>query len=63
MFVCFCEVVTRDEIATAIDAGADSVEAVGAATAAGTGCGGCHSSIETLLAERCGGCPRLVAVA
>jgi bacterioferritin-associated ferredoxin len=57
VFVCQCEVVTYDEVADAVDNGADTVEAVGQYTGAGTGCGGCHESIESVLAERCGSCP------
>jgi NAD(P)H-nitrite reductase large subunit len=57
VFVCHCEVVTYDDVAAAVDSGADSVEAVGQRTGAGTGCGMCHESIEGVLAERCGSCP------
>jgi NAD(P)H-nitrite reductase large subunit len=57
VFVCQCEVVTFDEVAAAVDNGADTVEAVGQQTGAGTGCGICHESIESVLAERCGSCP------
>jgi NAD(P)H-nitrite reductase large subunit len=59
VFVCQCEAVTYDEVAAAVDNGADTVETVGQRTAAGTGCGGCHETIESVLAERCGSCPRL----
>jgi bacterioferritin-associated ferredoxin len=59
MFVCQCKAVTEHDIADAVDAGADSVDAVGDETGAGTGCGGCHESIEAILAERGVRCPRL----
>jgi bacterioferritin-associated ferredoxin len=58
VFVCHCEVVTDREIARAVDDGADTVQAVGFETGAGTGCGGCHESIEAIIADRCGACPR-----
>jgi len=45
--------VTDDEVCAAIDEGATTVEAVGDATRAGTGCGGCQDYIEDLLCERC----------
>ena len=61
MFVCHCEVVSDGEVAAAVDAGADSVDAVGVVTGAGTRCGGCHESIEAILAQRCAGCPRALS--
>jgi bacterioferritin-associated ferredoxin len=57
VFVCQCEVVTYDEVAAAVDNGADTVEAVGQQTGAGTGCGMCHETIESVLVKRCGRCP------
>jgi bacterioferritin-associated ferredoxin len=57
VFVCQCQVVTYDEVAAAVDSGADSIEAVGHHTGAGTGCGMCHETIESVLLERCGSCP------
>lgn len=62
MFVCHCAAVTDAVIAEAVDAGADTVAAVGLDTGAGTGCGGCHDSIEAILAERGAHCPRLTLV-
>jgi bacterioferritin-associated ferredoxin len=59
VFVCHCAAVTDREIASAVDAGADTVSDVGYDTGAGTGCGGCHETIEAIIAERCAGCPRL----
>jgi bacterioferritin-associated ferredoxin len=49
--------VSDDEIVRAVDAGADSVHAVGHHTRAGTGCGMCHDRIEDLIEMRCGACP------
>jgi NAD(P)H-nitrite reductase large subunit len=53
VFACICRAVTDDEVCAAIDEGATTVEAVGDATRAGTGCGGCQDYIEDLLCERC----------
>ncbi|GAB2476331.1 (2Fe-2S)-binding protein [Jatrophihabitans fulvus] len=57
MYVCICHAVTDDEIEDAVDAGADSVAAVGLSTRAGTTCGTCHDHIDDIVAERCGPCP------
>jgi assimilatory nitrate reductase catalytic subunit len=48
--VCACRNVRADRIVAAIDGGADSVEAVGEATAAGSVCGSCRPEIARLLA-------------
>ncbi|GJE00377.1 nitrate reductase [Methylobacterium isbiliense] len=48
--VCACHTVGRDTIAGTIEAGAASVEAVGAACRAGTNCGSCIPEIRKLLA-------------
>lgn len=47
--VCNCFQVTRKEIEDAIDGGASTVEEVGEATNAGTGCGGCQGKIRAIL--------------
>jgi bacterioferritin-associated ferredoxin len=52
MFACICRAVTTDEVSTAIASGADTVEAVSAATDACTGCGTCWDRIENMIAER-----------
>jgi bacterioferritin-associated ferredoxin len=57
MYACICNAVTDDQVITAIDRGADTVEAVGDATRAGTCCGGCRDHLEDLIAERCLACP------
>ncbi|MGE0225244.1 MAG: molybdopterin-dependent oxidoreductase, partial [Acetobacteraceae bacterium] len=48
--VCVCNGVDAACITAAIRAGADTIEAVGAVTAAGTGCGSCRPEIRALLA-------------
>jgi bacterioferritin-associated ferredoxin len=53
MFVCICEAVTEDEVAMAVLAGAETVEAVTAATDAGSCCGTCHPAIEAVLERTC----------
>jgi nitrite reductase (NADH) large subunit len=50
--VCNCHKVTDTAIHLAIAGGASSVEAVGHATCAGTGCGSCRSEIARLVARR-----------
>ncbi|HET7827180.1 MAG TPA: (2Fe-2S)-binding protein [Anaeromyxobacter sp.] len=63
MIVCLCEVVSDRAIRAAREAGAHTVEAMAAATGAGSGCGCCHGAIAKILAEPCrpvpcAGCPR-----
>ena len=53
MFACICCAVSVDEVNAAIDAGADTVDAVSGATYAGTGCGTCHERLEDLIEARC----------
>lgn len=57
MYACICTAVTVDEVEQAVDAGADTIEAVGARTSAGTTCGSCHDTLEDLIEARCGACP------
>jgi bacterioferritin-associated ferredoxin len=57
VFACICRAVTRDEVSTAIDNGAATVEAVSMATGAGTGCGTCRDRIGTMIGERGRQCP------
>ncbi|HEY2513768.1 MAG TPA: FAD-dependent oxidoreductase [Polyangiaceae bacterium] len=47
--ICSCNKVTGAILREAIDAGADSVDALGEATKAGTGCGSCKGELEQLL--------------
>jgi bacterioferritin-associated ferredoxin len=49
MFVCLCRAVSDSAIRAAIRAGANTVDAVGAACAAGTKCGKCRIMIETMI--------------
>jgi NAD(P)H-nitrite reductase large subunit len=49
--ICFCHGVTEEEIRQSIRNGAHTVEAVQAATQASTGCGGCFSEVERILAD------------
>ncbi len=48
--ICNCNQVTRGEIVKAIkEQGLKTVEEVGEATLAGTGCGGCQDEIQGIL--------------
>ena len=49
--VCHCMVVDEREVIAAIRRGARTVEDVGAACEAGTGCGSCRGAIESTLRE------------
>jgi bacterioferritin-associated ferredoxin len=55
VYACICHAVPVREVKRAVRAGADSVDAIGRATAAGTGCGSCHETLQGVL-ERTG-CP------
>ena len=55
--VCWCNGVAVHQITSAISTGADSVEAIGACTRAGTGCGTCKGRISELLARTAVGAP------
>ncbi|MDT7707490.1 MAG: bacterioferritin-associated ferredoxin [Pseudonocardiales bacterium] len=50
MYVCICAAVTDTEVRSCIARGARTVEEVGAACEAGTGCGSCHDHIDVFLA-------------
>lgn len=67
MIVCICRNVSERAVRAAIAGGADSVEAVGVATGAGTGCGCCRRTIAAIIAAEavpaaagagCAACPR-----
>jgi nitrite reductase (NADH) large subunit len=47
--VCNCHKITEARLHEAIDAGAGTVEALCAATKAGTGCGSCKSELAQIL--------------
>lgn len=49
MYVCVCAAVTDGEIRSCVMRGAHTVEEVGDACAAGTGCGSCHAEIESQI--------------
>ena len=57
MYACICSAVTVDDVTSAIDGGADTIDAVGDATRAGTTCGSCHDTLDDLISERCRACP------
>ncbi|MCC6641058.1 MAG: (2Fe-2S)-binding protein [Deltaproteobacteria bacterium] len=53
MIVCHCKGISDRDIRAAVRSGANTIAAVGARCAAGTGCGGCHVVIDEILqAER-----------
>ncbi len=49
--MCHCMVVSESEIAACIRAGATTVDEVGLACEAGSGCGSCRGGIEVMIAE------------
>ncbi|MCY1083250.1 (2Fe-2S)-binding protein [Archangium lansingense] len=51
MIVCLCHVVSDRTIRARISEGARSVEAIGEACGAGTGCGGCQEQLAELIKE------------
>jgi bacterioferritin-associated ferredoxin len=57
VFACICHAVSVDDVNAAIDRGADTVEALGEMTRAGTSCRNCHQHLDDLVEERCGACP------
>lgn len=59
MYACICNAVTVDEVSVAVDSGAESIEAIGAVTTAGTNCQSCHDHLQDIIDERCQSCPRL----
>jgi nitrite reductase (NADH) large subunit len=60
--VCTCHKVTQAGIQEAIAAGCASVEAVGGATRAGTGCGSCKNEVARLVSRHALTRPQLAAV-
>jgi NAD(P)H-nitrite reductase large subunit len=49
--ICYCMKIHRQELRSAISAGARTVEALRQATTAGTGCATCRSELLALLRE------------
>ncbi len=47
--LCSCHLVSDRAVTAAVEAGADSVEAVQDACSAGTSCGGCLEQVEELV--------------
>ena len=50
--ICLCEGVSERKVARAIDHGATTVDAVGEACRAGTGCGTCVKAIDDMIVAR-----------
>ena len=66
MIVCLCKVTTDRDVAAAVADGARTVEDIGRACGAGTGCGTCKPLIAGLIdrycptsGEPCSGCDRM----
>jgi bacterioferritin-associated ferredoxin len=57
MFVCICRAVTEQEVRSAIDTGAKTVQAVTQSCCAGDDCGACHGYIEEMIEDRWGASP------
>ena len=55
--VCLCAAVSERKVKRAIDDGAATIIEVGEHCGAGTGCGGCHPTIDALLVEAIDGAP------
>jgi len=55
MIVCLCHGVRDRDLDAAIATGAGTVEEIGRACGAGTGCGSCIPDVEDRLARQCGG--------
>ena len=49
MYVCICYAVPDSEVRSCIARGARTVEEVGDACGAGTGCGSCHDHIDVFI--------------
>lgn len=47
--VCFCHIVAKERILSAIREGADTLEKIQSETLASTGCGGCEYDVRALL--------------
>jgi bacterioferritin-associated ferredoxin len=63
VYACICAAVSVDEVHVAIDGGADTIEAIGETTEAGTSCGSCHDHLDELIESRCTSCPLASLVA
>jgi bacterioferritin-associated ferredoxin len=54
MYVCICRAVTEQEVKSAIEHGAKTVQAVTQSCCAGDDCGACHLAIEDMIEDRWG---------
>jgi bacterioferritin-associated ferredoxin len=66
VYVCICAAVSDRQVASAVAAGADSLEKLGFELGVGTGCGCCRDAAQRLLeSHRCSGhcasCPHAPA--
>lgn len=52
--ICNCNLVSKGTIVKAIESGCKNVDAIGVATRAGTGCGSCRPTLQSLLDARSG---------
>jgi bacterioferritin-associated ferredoxin len=67
VYVCLCKAVSDRDVKAAISGGARTVDDVGAACGAGTGCGACRPLVHEMLeaeggacaleSDRCADCP------
>jgi bacterioferritin-associated ferredoxin len=57
MYVCICRAVTEQEVKSAIDQGAKTVEAVTGSCCAGDDCGACRTTIEDMIEDRWSAAP------
>ena len=62
-YVCLCNGVSDHEVAAAIESGAESICQVGAICGAGTGCHGCHDTIDDMIEARVSVRARHLAIA
>jgi bacterioferritin-associated ferredoxin len=53
MYICLCHAATTKDVDAAIADGATTIDQVGDACGAGTGCGSCHEEIQDRL-DACG---------
>lgn len=61
--VCLCESVSERRVRRTIERGATTVDEVTAGCRAGACCGGCHPTIEAMLAEAAAPTPVRLAIA
>jgi bacterioferritin-associated ferredoxin len=54
MYVCICRAVSEQEVKSAIEGGARTVQAVTQSCCAGDDCGACHNAIEDMIEARWG---------